>query len=178
MIENPNNKPQGEEPDFENSTIFSAPADYGKKDPKAGKKGLRRGMAVLSLLLVAAVVTAGWFFIDKFLPQIGNQGNTSSATPSGTSVSILELDYNKAKSVTIETKDKKVELLNVSALEGEDKVNTVDKWILKGYDPIVTSGNIAQYRAEDACGLIALRTLPAGQDYGLDAPSKTITILM
>ncbi len=162
-------------PDLENSTIFSDPTDYGT-NTKNKKHNLRRGAVIGAVLLSAGVLAGGWFAIKTFLPQLGVGGTSSVGTPSGTGEAVTSADYEQVKSLTVTAGDKTVTLLNVSAME--QKPNTVDKWIVQGVDPAVTSSNIVSYRVEDACAITALRTLEKGADYGLDKPTKVIEAVM
>ena len=165
-------------PDLENSTIFSDPTDYGSGYDKKRHHGLRRVLAVVSVLMAAVMALTVWKVWIS--PILVNQGGdvTSSPNPEDTGVAMISVKYENVASMVVTAAEKKVTLLNVSAMDKEDRPDTVDKWIVQGVDPKITSGNIVSYRVEDACALSAVRTLAAGQDYGFDKPTKTICITM
>lgn len=162
--------------DFENSTIFSDPALLDSANTKKKTHTARRVVAVVAVIMAAVMVFTVWKVWVE--PIMVDGGQSSSSNIAATVVPMVSLEYENVKTMEISAGDKRVVLQQVAALSESDKVDTVDKWIVKGVDPEITSSNIVSYRVEDACKLTAVRTLEPGKDYGMGTPTKVIHIVM
>jgi len=161
--------------EFEGSTVLSAPEDLGQ----AGKKKnhwLHRFIIIGAVVFAAALAFGAAKLIEHLMPEESTDPNANSSitAPSGAGESVTDIKLEDIKSVTITAGEKRVVLLQVAAME--QKPDTQDKWVVEGISPLITSGSIVSYRAEDAGSMIANRLMPAGEDYGLDNPTKLITI--
>lgn len=161
---------------FEESTVLSAPEDLGRAGDKKKRYWLRRFAVIGAVALTAALAFGAVWLINRLMPEepADPNANPSIVAPSGSGEVITSVKLENIKSVTVEAGEKKVVLLQAALME--QKPDTQDKWVVEGVDPLITSGSIASYRAEDAGSILANRVMPSGEDYGFDKPTKVITI--
>ena len=155
----------------ETSTVFSDPAEHKKNAVKQRKK---LWPVIVAAVLCVALLAGGTVAVIKLIPE----REEDSSTPSIKTVSLLNLDSDDLKTVTVTNENGTFKLYSAKETSKENSSDTSStdsaiKWYLDGYDKEVISSSSAANIVGYAASLEAIRevTSKSEAECGLDNPS-------
>lgn len=169
------NKENGAEPQSEQevSTVFSDPAEHKKTAVKQKKKLLP---VIIAALLAVAVLAGGTVAVIKLIPE----REEDSSTPSIETISVLDMDSDDFKSVTVTNENGTFKLYSVEEKAETDSSSsdtsgsdTEIKWYLDGYDKELINPSSVGSIASSVAKLDAVRevTAKSAAECGLENPT-------
>lgn len=161
------------------STVFSDPGEHYKK-PLSKKKKPRLLIAIVSLLVVAALV-GGTVAIVKLIPE--STDNTSSSVFED--ISVLSLKSDDFKTVKVKnskgefTLYSKVEKTETESDDTSSEDTTYTSWYIEGYGEDVFNSYSVSAIAESAANIVAVReiTTKTAEDCGLTEPKIKVDVV-
>lgn len=165
-------------PEEEASTVFSDPAEHKKTAVKQKKKLLP---VIIAAVLAVAVLAGGTLAVIKLIPEREEE----SSTPSIETISVLDMDSDDFKSVTVTNENGTFKLYSVEENTETDSSSdtsgsdTEINWYLDGYDRELIDSTSVGYIAGYAQSIEAIREITAktAAECGLESPEIRVDVV-
>ena len=160
------------EPKEEDSTVFSDPAEHKKTAVRQKKKLLP---VIIAAVLAVAVLAGGTVAVIKLIPE-----REESSTPSIETISVLDMNSDDFKSVTVTTENGTFKLYSAEEKKETDSSSsdtsgsdTEINWYLDGYDKEVIDSSSVESIVSSVSKLEAVRevTAKSAAECGLENPA-------
>lgn len=160
------------EPKDEDSTVFSDPAEHKKTAVRQKKKLLP---VIIAAVLAVAVLAGGTVAVIKLIPE-----REESSTPSIETISVLDMNSDDFKSVTVTNENGTFKLYSAEEKKETDSSSsdtsgsdTEINWYLDGYDKEVIDSSSVESIVSSVAKLEAVRevTAKSAAECGLENPA-------
>ena len=161
------------EPKEEDSTVFSDPAEHKKTAVRQKKKLLP---VIIAAVLAVAVLAGGTVAVIKLIPEREEE----SSTPSIETISVLDMNSDDFKSVTVTNENGTFKLYSAEEKKETDSSSsdtsgsdTEINWYLDGYDKEVIDSSSVESIVSSVAKLEAARevTAKSAAECGLENPA-------
>ena len=161
------------EPKEEDSTVFSDPAEHKKTAVRQKKKLLP---VIIAAVLAVAVLAGGTVAVIKLIPEREEE----SSTPSIETISVLDMNSDDFKSVTVTNENGTFKLYSAEEKKETDSSSsdtsgsdTEINWYLDGYDKEVIDSSSVESIVSSVSKLEAVRevTAKSAAECGLENPA-------